>query len=167
MEFFIFCLSLKIRFWNKYVLSVTGLVFSNKTFILPCLNLKDRYIRNYLKLGASVVLLNLKTNETSNLIFNLLSDSFKLLSRGIAKLIKAHQLEPINMSSCSNPQYWKSGQPLMKKMLNSSFLGRSGIVELDENGKRANFDLNILHIKLGQRFHEGIWNKKQGLYMSR
>ncbi len=142
-------------------------MFSNKTFILPCLNLQDRYIRNYLKLGASVVLLNLKTNETSNIFFNLLSDSFKLLSRGLAKMIKAQQLEPINTSSCTNPQYWKSGQPFLKIMQNSSFLGRSGIVQLDENGKRTNFDLNILHVKLGQRFHEGIWNKKQGLYMSR
>ena len=142
-------------------------MFSNKTIILPCLNLKDRDIRNYLKLGASVVLLNMKTNETSNLISNLLTDSFQILSRGLNYLLKAHQLQPIHLSTCANPQYWKSGQLMVSKMQNSSFLGRSGIVQLDENGKRTNFDLNILHIKLGQRFHEGIWSSKKGLYMSR
>ena len=144
-----------------------GLLAPKNSIILPCLDLQESDLSRYFKLGADIYILKLKFDENKTLTPMLILDTFNHISTNLAALLMINQLQPPLPNTCKSPQYWGDSFKFVSKMINSSFLGKTGKVELDKFGRRSNFDLEVIQYKLGVRVLEGLWTHDEGLFQAR
>ena len=146
---------------------LAGLLAPGNNVVLPCLDLQLEDVRRYSKLGEEIVLLGLQTQDKDSLISELLYDSLNHVSTSLASLLMTGQLQYPLHNSCKAPKTWQEGSRLYQKMISSTFLGKSGHIELDSSGKRSEFVLEVVHSQYGRKVQEGVWSKKKGFYLSR
>ena len=61
---------------------------------------------------------------------------------------------------------WAGGALILAKMRAGSFLGRSGLVRLDQGGHRTAFTLNLAHMVGGRSYSLGKWSTESGMLRS-
>ena len=149
------------------MLALLGLLAPKNSIILPCLDLQESDLSRYFKLGADIFILRLKSVENKNMTPMLILDTFNHISTNLAALLMTNHLQPPLPNSCKTPQYWVDSAKYVSKMINSSFLGKTGKVELDKFGRRSNFDLEVIQYKLGVRVLEGLWIHDKGFFQAR
>ncbi|KAL3882469.1 hypothetical protein ACJMK2_028806, partial [Sinanodonta woodiana] len=88
----------------------------------------------------------------------LMYDAVHLFTKGLSELAQAQVVttEPLN---CNKRQTWTNGNSLLNYMKSMDFEGLSGRLRF-ENGKRTDFELDILELSTSGLQKVGTWNPK-------
>ncbi|XP_022915867.1 glutamate receptor ionotropic, kainate 2 isoform X3 [Onthophagus taurus] len=92
----------------------------------------------------------------------LMFDSVYVFSKGLAAMDSGHSIKPANLS-CDLERPWDDGLSLYNYIdAVSGFQGLTGLIEFNE-GKRANFKLDLLKLKKEEVLKVGQWTPSGGI----
>lgn len=95
----------------------------------------------------------------------LMYDAAHLWSRAMHELLKAQSVKTVSLS-CSKPKPWDDGISLLNYMKAMDFEGLTGRIHY-QNGKRMDFELDIVELTMIGLQKVGKWNPKDGVNITK